>query len=734
VKVPTAAAAEKPLAKTGGEAVRLHARPRVAPQPVFAPPVAVQRKCACGGGCPRCEEEAAREKRIQTKLTIGPVGDGYEQEADRVSAEIIRMPEPAIQRQELPAEEEEEEWVQMKPFSAGITPLVQSQTQAAEHLQPKLRLGASGDRYEQEADRTADAVMRWAAPRGPDDMPGGESAIQRMPVTAVDSGSLGTTAGRKRAAGAASPVGDLESRIDRSRGSGVPLPPTTRRFMESRFGYDFSGVRVHTGTTAEHLNRNLKSLAFTSGANIYFGTGQYRPDTDAGKHLLAHELTHVVQQSSGTTPAVQFQEGVDEAALEQCIAELGGSPGYRDAGLASPEELARYREECLRCQHGAGASISRAIENLSRAWEYAQERLEPEVRNEVANLFSPASLAAMAAFAALYIGSQFTPVGWIADAFALALLTVTVICVGTLVYQIARDLLTFFSAINATTEDELRQSGYALARALARGGVGLLVALLTRGMRGGARPRTPTASAPATALVEVVGVGRLRVPVTATTVGEAVQASRLQQLASYAVMVPPPGGTTPDSPSLSSSSGRGSGSGSREPVQTEEGGRGAGGTAGFSLTRIGYGEGPLSQLAQRLRLKLNLRRGGNVAVFEFENIPPRFEKLARRLGGENVLIEGNRMAVQNVSGAAHSEKLAHELIKAGRLRKIQLNVREIYTEYNPCTDKCLGLIQENYPSARVFFSFIWEHWGRQTPDRNAAVEALFSASRQGGSQ
>jgi hypothetical protein len=505
--------------------------------------------------------------------------------------------------------------------------------------------------------------------------------------------------------------------------------------MESAFSTDFSDVRVHTGAPAERLNRDLHAHAFTHGTDIYFNAGQYQPDTDAGKHLLAHELTHVVQQSSDTPPVVQRdEEGVDEAALEQCIAEQGGSPGYRDGGLASPEELARYREECLRRQRGS-QSNSRAIENLRRAWEYAKERLDVEVRNEVENLFSPASLVAMAAFAALWVGSQFTPVGWVADAFALTLLTLTVLFVGLLVFEIARDLLRFFSAVNATTEDELRESGHALARALARGGVAIFIALLTRGVRGAGRgARPPTATAPATVEVVATTGVRVRVPVRATTVGEAVDASRLQQLASYAVMVPPPGGHTPDSPSSSSSGG--GGSGSREPARgegpaRESGGGGATGAAGLRLTRIPYGEGPLSSLAQQLRLKLNLREGGNIAVFEFENIPARFKALVRRLGGDNVLIEENRMAVQNVARAAHSEDLGHQLITSGRNAGMQLRVRQIYTEYNPCTDSCLPLIREQYPNTPVSYSFIWERWGRETPQRNAAVDALFNARGSG---
>jgi hypothetical protein len=220
VKAPTAVAKDA-LAK---EAVHAHARPLVRPQPVFVPTMAVQRKCACGGGCPRCEQEAARKERIQTKLTIGPVGDRYEREADRVSAEIIGMPEPAIQRQELPPEEEE--WVQMKPFSAGISPLVQSQTQT-------------------------------------------DSAESASGLTPED------------------------ARAIEDRRGGSPLPESVRRYMEPRFAADFNGVRVHSGPDSAHLNHSLHARAFTYGQDIWLGAGESASDLP----LMAHELTHVLQQS-----------------------------------------------------------------------------------------------------------------------------------------------------------------------------------------------------------------------------------------------------------------------------------------------------------------------------------------------------------------------------------------------------------------------------------------------------
>ena len=79
---------------------------------------------------------------------------------------------------------------------------------------------------------------------------------------------------------------------------GRALDPNTRRFMESRFGFDFGGVRIHTGDRASDSARAVRARAYTVGRDVVFGGSEYAPDTPSGKKLLAHELTHVVQQGS----------------------------------------------------------------------------------------------------------------------------------------------------------------------------------------------------------------------------------------------------------------------------------------------------------------------------------------------------------------------------------------------------------------------------------------------------
>ncbi|HSI75140.1 MAG TPA: DUF4157 domain-containing protein [Lunatimonas sp.] len=101
---------------------------------------------------------------------------------------------------------------------------------------------------------------------------------------------------------------DLESRLNSSRGGGSPLPEKTRTSMESAFGSDFSGVRVHTNSGAVRMNQELGAQAFTHGSNIYFNSGKYNPGRMEGQRLLGHELTHVVQQGH----AINLKKDADE--------------------------------------------------------------------------------------------------------------------------------------------------------------------------------------------------------------------------------------------------------------------------------------------------------------------------------------------------------------------------------------------------------------------------------------
>ncbi|MCZ7406262.1 MAG: DUF4157 domain-containing protein [Candidatus Methanoperedens sp.] len=162
-------------------------------------------------------------------------------------------------------------------------------------LQAKLRIGAPGDIYEQEADRVAEQVMRM-----PDIQP--QSVQRKCPKCEEE---LQKAQGEqiiqtKEASNKASELtSDQETNINTFRSGGQPLPQSVRAFFEPRFGHDFSQVQVHTDARAAESARALNALAYTVGSNIVFGAGQYSPGTSEGKKLLAHELTHAIQQGTG---------------------------------------------------------------------------------------------------------------------------------------------------------------------------------------------------------------------------------------------------------------------------------------------------------------------------------------------------------------------------------------------------------------------------------------------------
>lgn len=144
-------------------------------------------------------------------------------------------------------------------------------------LQTKLTVNEPGDIYEQEADRIADQVMAMPANSKINDAP---PRIQRL--VGESSGQLDT----------------VPASVDPALASpGRPLEPALRQDMEQRFRYDFSQVRVHTGLAAEQSARDLNAHAYTVGHDIVFGIGRFEPGSQAGSRLIAHELTHVVQQS-----------------------------------------------------------------------------------------------------------------------------------------------------------------------------------------------------------------------------------------------------------------------------------------------------------------------------------------------------------------------------------------------------------------------------------------------------
>ena len=116
----------------------------------------------------------------------------------------------------------------------------------------------------------------------------------------------------------------LERHIDAARSGGRPLEPGLRERMESAFATDLGAVRVHTGNGADELNRAVSARAFTTGSDVFFANGEYSPGSAAGRELIAHELTHVLQQSGGLQAKLHVTApgGADEREADAVAREI----------------------------------------------------------------------------------------------------------------------------------------------------------------------------------------------------------------------------------------------------------------------------------------------------------------------------------------------------------------------------------------------------------------------------
>ncbi len=258
----------------------------------------LHRKCACGGSagltgeCDACKSKKLLGKPLQRKLAINEPGDVFEQEADRVAEQVMRMPEPGMRRtsQDHP-----------------MTSLVQRRTE-----------GTS---------------------RGVTEAPPIVHDVLRSP--------------------------------------GRPLDAAARAFFEPRFGHDFANVRVHSGPLAEQSAREVNAHAYTVGHSIVFGPGRFSPETAEGRQLIAHELTHVLQQ--GTV-------GHGVRASHPLSMQRHGATAKTTLPRTETEGCDPSLQSDLKAMHlPAREHVERAIASLDPGWK----RMTPANRAAFSQYFDP---------------------------------------------------------------------------------------------------------------------------------------------------------------------------------------------------------------------------------------------------------------------------------------------------------------------------------------------------------
>jgi Domain of unknown function (DUF4157) len=233
---------------------------------------------------------------VHAKLNISQPNDPLEKEADETADKVMRMPDTAVttatpeKREELQRkEDEQEEMVQPKMMvNAGGSLVMRSEGEDKEEtVQPKLYSAG---------------LMRKEAEDEPEETVQRKEEEQEEPIHRFADNNCCHTAiiHRKERGPPAANTSSFSSQLQQSKGQGAPLNHSVLHNMQSRFGADFSSVRIHNNQGAAQLSSNINAQAFTHGNDIYFNHGKYNPHTSSGGTLLAHELTHTIQQGAAT--------------------------------------------------------------------------------------------------------------------------------------------------------------------------------------------------------------------------------------------------------------------------------------------------------------------------------------------------------------------------------------------------------------------------------------------------
>ena len=219
---------------------------------------------------------------IQTELKVGQPNDPYEQEANKISAQFLNSYDQLTGAQANVTQNGGSLQTMLQPKLGGL--------RVNRKIQRKLQLAISKNLQKNEANHESNNV--------------------------VDSG--------------------IEQQINNSKGGGQAMDTKTKTMMEASFGADFSNVRIHNGSKANKMSQSLNAHAFTVGNDIYFNKNQYNPESRAGKGLLAHELTHVVQQ--GAAVQKKRKDFLSENAVQNTI---GGK--YAQNATLFRKEIAQFQ-------------------------------------------------------------------------------------------------------------------------------------------------------------------------------------------------------------------------------------------------------------------------------------------------------------------------------------------------------------------------------------------------------
>lgn len=294
---------------------------------------------------------------IQPKLNIGKANDKYEVEADHVADQIVaknnKSSDPFFPATPSVQKQSEEDFIQEKPLVDSITPVVQLSTEE-EDVQEKCD-DCEGEEAIQKMEDGEQLVQEKAIqePITPIQKSEEEDIVQEkceecgkkealsehsndtadiQKCSACEEKSI-----QKKESSAPDKGYSIEGQLRASKGAGSSMSSETRSSMESGFGTNFSNVKIHTDSTAVQMSKSLGAQAFTNGNDVYFNEGKYNPNSDSGKHLLAHELTHTVQQNGANSTVNKKSELPVQLSEDPCaVQDEGGSEEQAASAETAP--------------------------------------------------------------------------------------------------------------------------------------------------------------------------------------------------------------------------------------------------------------------------------------------------------------------------------------------------------------------------------------------------------------
>lgn len=283
----------------------------------------------------------------------------------------------------------------------------------AELIQAKRRVGAVDDPLEREADRVAKHVVAGLREGG---TPAGDVASDQ-PATVRGRTSAAPAVARQADSDAGGAEGGQLSTVTEAAitgaGGGQSLDADVQRSMDAGFGADFSGVRVHDDAAADAVNRELNSRAFTAGNDIFFRSGEYQPASTGGQELLAHELTHVVQQGAAGGQADHVHRSADTDAVQRKAYDIGKTGEKLEVSFftAKSKRVALVKEaseiiEELRTSYGVSVSSSTTVQAIDDDYDEVTRKVRNSLRTRPWRIEELRALRRALAFYADILGAN----------------------------------------------------------------------------------------------------------------------------------------------------------------------------------------------------------------------------------------------------------------------------------------------------------------------------------------